>query len=164
MRRALIGGLWMVAAIALATDYRSLLNEERTTEWASHVVTIRAADLTNTVAGSTQVINAVTLAANEGLQLWAMKLITPFADTNLPNVNTSLWLTAGNTATTNIYLGQTSVALSNAPVYLVYGTTNQIVYTTADFFKVKLWGTSTNWLSQMDVGEARFYLRKIAVP
>lgn len=166
MRRVIVlcGLVGLLAGLALAFDCRPLVGDERTQEWATHVVTIRAQDLTNSVNGATQLISAVTIAATSVVELIDFKLITPFQDNQLLLVNTNLFMQVGNNSTSNRYLAAMSVNASNGPVYYGVGATNKVFYSAADAVVVSFAAGPTNKLNQFDAGEVKLFFKVLTIP
>jgi len=156
-------GLILVERAQGAT-WRELLQEEKAAEGASHVLTVFWADLTNTTVGATQAVKTASVGTNTGAWLVSAKLITPFADTNLPVANTSLWVRVGDDTAPAQFLAQTSLSAANAPTWLSLGTGSNKTYASADTLDARFHCTATNALSELDRGEARFYFRIITRP
>lgn len=153
--------VWAAIAAGEGT-WRELFVSEKAAELATHVLTIRHEDLTNSTAGFTQTVTVASVKTSV-VMLASVKLVTPFQDTNAPALNTNLWLRLGDGTDTSYFLGSTSMALSNSPVYVSVNAASNKYYTT-DTIDAILVPTTNYALSALDEGEVRIYLKVFAKP
>jgi hypothetical protein len=165
MRRLLVALAVVVGVcvMAQAASWRELLTVEKTQEQATHALTIRHEDLTNTTAAWTQVV-AIAQVYTAAVQLASVKLITPFRQTNNLAGNTNLYLRVGDGTAPTYFLGSTSISLSNSPVYLSVNTTSNKLFTAPDTLDATFVPGGTNSLAELSAGEVRIYFNIIQWP
>ena len=165
MRRLLMAAavVGVCGVVTQAASWRELLTVEKATEQATHELTIRHEDLTNTTAAFTQVV-AIAQVYTAAVELASVKLITPFRQTNNLAGNTNLYVRVGDGTAPTYFLGSTSISLSNSPVYLSVNATSNKLYTAPDTLDATFVPGGTNALSELSAGEVRIFLRVIQWP
>jgi hypothetical protein len=117
---AVIAMVLVMAGWAQAVTFRPLLQQERASIGATHVLEVSYADMSAATTTNAAYTNAISVAANSSVSVVALVLETAF-DTANTNHTGSLALTIGDTNDTDRLLASTELASDGTEVFLKLG-------------------------------------------
>lgn len=126
----------------------------------THVVMLRHEDLTNTSTASTptQTLELINLEEGDVVQACATRLIQKFQDT-ADSAQNSTTIEVGDGGDVDRFLASQELNVNGTEIVAKAGTGTLLAYTAADTLDVKVTGTASKALSDLNAGEVHIYLR-----
>ena len=135
--------VWLGPVLAPAATLTPLSTQERAAHNATHLVVIDHKDLTETSTNTTQTLtNLLKVAANTGVELVKMELVTAFQD-DATNAFNSLALIVGDGTDDDVFLGSTELNVYGTEVYMKRGRTIWSASDTNTFIATATAGSGT---------------------
>lgn len=134
------------------------LSAEETRETQhTHKFVLTHSDLTQAVDNTAQNITLATLPAGSVVNACAMKLVTPFEDSDDADLNTTT-LVVGDAGSANRYLASTELNENGTEILFKSGTNVNFANVAATAVVAGFGSMAAKALEDIDVGEVHIYL------
>ena len=144
----------------MATLQPLSLEEQQAHDGATHVIFVRASDLTETAVNTDQVFSVLDIEPNVSVRCIYMHLLEAFEDVSDATFN-STTLKAGVTSADESQLTETELNTHASPLMSKEGADLRIIYQTNTELIVTVSAATGKALAELDRGEVAIYFAMI---